>query len=74
ELADGFGQWFEDVVVLGIGGSGLGAVALKEALLGPGWNDRTAEDRDHFPRLHVLDNPDPFTVGALLERLDPART
>ena len=22
ELADGFGQWFEDVVVLGIGGSG----------------------------------------------------
>ena len=25
ELAEGFGQWFEDVVVLGIGGSGLGA-------------------------------------------------
>ena len=74
ELAEGFGQWFEDVVVLGIGGSGLGAMALKEALLGPGWNDRTAEERDHFPRLHVVDNPDPTTLGALLERLDPART
>ena len=74
ELADGFGQWFQDVVVLGIGGSGLGALALKEALLGPGWNDRSDDERDHFPRLHVLDNPDPVTVGALLDRLDPART
>lgn len=74
ELADGFGQWFEDVVVLGIGGSGLGAIALKEALLGPLWNARTPEERDHFPRLHVLDNPDPFTVGSLLDHLDPTRT
>jgi glucose-6-phosphate isomerase len=73
-LADGFGQWFEDVVVLGIGGSGLGAAALRDALLGPFWNQRSAEDRDHFPRLHVVDNPDPFTFGGLLERLDPART
>lgn len=74
ELADGFGQWFEDVVVLGIGGSGLGAIALKEALLGPGWNDRSDEGRDHFPRLHIVDNPDPFTLRTLLGRLDPART
>lgn len=74
EMADGFGQWFEDVVVLGIGGSGLGTIALKEALLGPGWNDRSAEAREHFPRLHVVDNPDPLTVSSLLERLDPART
>ena len=74
ELADGFAQWFEDVVVLGIGGSGLGANALREALLGPFWNDRRDEDRDHFPRLHIVDNPDPFTFRALLERVDPART
>jgi glucose-6-phosphate isomerase len=74
ELADGFAQWFEDVVVLGIGGSGLGAIALKEALLGPFWNDRTEEQRDHFPRLHVVDNPDPHTFRALLSRVDPART
>lgn len=74
ELADGFGQWFEDVVVLGIGGSGLGATALKEALLGPLWNERSSEARDHFPRLHVVDNPDPSTFHALLEHLDPTRT
>jgi len=74
ELADGFGQWFEDVVVLGIGGSGLGAVALRDALLGPFWNQMSAEERDHFPRLHVVDNPDPFTFRGLLSRIDPART
>lgn len=73
-LADGYGQWFEDVVVLGIGGSGLGAKALRDALLGPFWNDRSDEERDHFPRLHVVDNPDPFTMSGLLDRVDPART
>lgn len=73
-LADGFGQWFEDVVVLGIGGSGLGTVMLRDALLGPFWNDRDDDERDHFPRLHVVDNPDPATFRALLGRLDPART
>ncbi len=73
ELAEGFGQWFEDVVVLGIGGSGLGAVAVRDALLGPLWNERSAEERDHFPRLHVLDNPDPATLRALLGHVDPAR-
>lgn len=74
EVADGFGQWFEDVVVLGIGGSGLGAVALRDALLGAFWNERDDEGREHFPRLHVVDNPDPSTFGRLLQRLDPART
>lgn len=74
ELADGFGQWFEDVVVLGIGGSGLGAVAVRDALLGPFWNERSDEERDHFPRLHVVDNPDSFTFQGLLGRLDPAKT
>jgi glucose-6-phosphate isomerase len=74
QLAEGFGQWFNDVVILGIGGSGLGAIALRDALLGPYWNERSDDERDHFPRLHVVDNPDPFTFQRLLDRLDPART
>ena len=74
ELAGGFAHWLDDVVVLGIGGSGLGATALKEALLGPFWNDRSEEGRAHLPRLHIVDNPDPFTYRALLERVDLART
>lgn len=72
-VATGIGERFDDFVVLGIGGSGLGAVALRDALLGPFWNEKSAEERDHLPRLHVLDNPDPHTFRALLDRIDPAR-
>ncbi len=73
ELADRFGQSFDDVVVLGIGGSGLGAIALRDALLGPLWNQRSAGEREQFPRLHVLDNPDPHTFRRLMKQIDPAR-
>lgn len=74
EVADSFGQWFEAFVVVGIGGSSLGARAVAEALLGPGWNERSGEDREHFPRIHFLENPDPDTVRGLLARIDPRRT
>jgi len=74
ELADGFGQWFENLVVLGIGGSALGTTTLRDSLLGPHWNELSEEERDHYPRLYVLDNVDPRTVSALLERLDLRRT
>lgn len=74
EVADGFGQWFETVVVLGIGGSGLGAITLRDALLGSGWNELDQEARSHFPRLYVLDNPDPSTLRGLLRRIDLRRT
>ena len=74
ELADSFGQWFEAVVVVGIGGSGLGGRAVAEALLGPFWNERSDEDRDHFPRLYFLENADPDTTRELLQRLDLRRT
>lgn len=63
-----------DVVVLGIGGSALGPIALRTALLPPGWNLLPAADRDGRPRLHVLDNVDPVTMAALLDRLDPGAT
>jgi hypothetical protein len=39
EVADSFGQWFEDLVVVGIGGSSLGAKAIFEALRGAHWNE-----------------------------------
>jgi hypothetical protein len=44
-----------------------------DALLKPHWNELTTS-RDYFPRLYVLDNVDPSTIGPLLERLDPRRT
>jgi len=74
ELADGFGQWFENVVILGIGGSALGTTTLRDSLLGPHWNELDEEARDHYPRLYILDNVDPRTVSALLSRLDLRRT
>src|SRR5690606_10832787 len=68
------GQMNDTVVVLGIGGSALGTIALQNALLKPHWNELDDEARDYFPRLYILDNIDPTTVGPLLDRLDPART
>lgn len=74
ELADGFGQWFENVVVVGIGGSALGARTLRDALLGPLWNQLNDEARDHYPRLFVLDNVDPSSVRSLLGAIDIRRS
>jgi glucose-6-phosphate isomerase len=74
ELADGYGQWFENVVILGIGGSALGARTLRDALLGPLWNEMDDVARDHFPRIYVLDNVDPHTVHDLLGHIDIRRS
>jgi len=73
-FGEGPGQAFDTVVVLGIGGSALGATAMRGALLAPFWNELDDETREYFPRLYVLDNVDPSTIGPLLQRLDPART
>ncbi|HUF51861.1 MAG TPA: glucose-6-phosphate isomerase [Longimicrobiales bacterium] len=73
-FADGVGQAFDTVVVLGIGGSALGTMALQHALLKPSWNELNDEAREYFPRLYVLDNIDPSTIAPLLDRLDPRRT
>jgi glucose-6-phosphate isomerase len=61
-------------VILGIGGSALGPIALRTALRPSGWNMLDAKARGGFPRLHVLDNVDPDTIAALLGRLNFART
>lgn len=65
---------FDDVLLLGIGGSALGPIALRNALCPPQWNALSREARQGHPRLHVLDNVDPATIAATLSRLDLART
>ncbi len=74
EVADNGRGRFDDVLLLGIGGSALGPVALRTALCAPHWNALTAAQRNGYPRLHVLDNVDPATIAATLGRLDLART
>ena len=72
-FAEGVGQAYDHVLVLGIGGSALGAKALLTALRRPAWNEWDDEGREFFPRLTVLDNVDPTTVSAALARIDPRR-
>ncbi|MGE5230646.1 MAG: glucose-6-phosphate isomerase [Deltaproteobacteria bacterium] len=72
-FAEGLGQAHDHVLVLGIGGSALGAKALLDALRAPAWNELDDEGRDFFPRLTVLENVDPTSVAAALKRIDPRR-
>lgn len=64
----------DEILLLGIGGSALGPIALRTALRPPGWNMLDAKQRGGYPRLHVLDNVDPDTIAATLDRLDWKRT
>jgi glucose-6-phosphate isomerase len=57
----------DDLVLLGIGGSALGAVALRTALLARDWNTLTREERGGRPRFHILDNVDPRSVRGVLD-------
>ena len=70
QFADAASGRYRDVVVLGIGGSALGPLALRTALRPSGWNALGTSARAGAPRLHVLDNVDPRTIGALLASLD----
>ena len=65
---------FDDIVVLGIGGSALGLTALKTALRPPYWNLLTPRGRGGAPRLWVMDNVDPDEFRAMTECIDPHRT
>lgn len=65
---------FDNILVLGIGGSALGGMAVTEALLKPYWNLLTPEQRDNYPRIFFLDNIDPDTMTALFDMLDWKKT
>lgn len=65
---------FENILVLGIGGSALGGIAVTEALLKPYWNLLSEEQREGMPRIFFLDNIDPDTMNGLFEVLDLSKT
>lgn len=64
---------FDNLIVLGIGGSALGTTAIFNALC-PFHNLQSKSDRNGLPRLFVLDNVDPDGFAASLALCDPART
>ena len=65
---------FENILVLGIGGSALGGLAVTEALLKPYWNLLSDEQREGLPRIFFLDNIDPDSISGLLDILDLKKT
>ena len=60
-------EW-ENIVVLGIGGSALGLIAIQDALLGP------LHNVFNKPRLFVVDNIDPDYTETLLSNIDLDKT
>ena len=71
QLAADLRDQFENFVVLGIGGSALGNIAVNTALNGPFYNQLTGRKT---PRLFVLDNSDPEFNAGLLDVIDPAKS
>jgi len=58
---------YDNMVVLGIGGSALGNIALQTALNSPLYN---MQENRPGPRLFVVDNVDPIQFGTLLDYLE----
>lgn len=73
QFAEGAGQAHDHLIVLGIGGSSLGARALVGALRKPAWNELNDEEREFYPRITILENVDPTSIAAALGRIDPRR-
>ena len=64
---------FESFVVLGIGGSALGPIAVQNALNHLRYNE-LSDDKRPGPRFYVEDNVDPERMEALLDVIDVKKT
>jgi len=64
---------FDAFVVLGIGGSALGPMAVQQALNHPFYNELSREKRGGFPKLYVVDNVDPERLVYLFQIIDPTK-
>ena len=71
--ADEIRKKVENFVVLGIGGSALGARAVFRALR-PLHQNLVERSKRRFPRLFVADNIDPEGIASMLNLVDPRHT
>lgn len=60
----------EAFVVLGIGGSALGPLAVHQAINHPYYNEISREKRGNFPKLYILDNVDPEKLSYFFDIVD----
>lgn len=61
---------FDTFVVLGIGGSALGPIAVQQAINHPYYNELSKEKRGGYPKLYVMDNVDPEKLVSLFDIID----
>lgn len=62
----------EAFILLGIGGSALGPLAVHQALKHPFYNELTREQRG-APKLYILDNIDPEKLTSLFDIVSPCK-
>jgi len=77
EMAEDLREWilnFDNFVVIGIGGSSLGAAALANALKPFDWNYLSKSERGGYLRIFFLENVDPDYTASVLDRIDPRTT
>ena len=65
---------FDSLVVLGIGGSALGNIALHTSLKPLNWNYLSKEERKGFLRVFIVDNVDPDLLSFVLDLVDIGKT
>ncbi len=73
KTAEEIRERFDTFVVLGIGGSALGPIAVQQALNHLHYNE-LPRDKRNGPRLYVEDNIDPERMAALLDVIDVKTT
>lgn len=61
---------FEAFVVLGIGGSALGPMAVQQAINHPFYNELPRDKRNGYPKLYIADNVDPEKLAGLFDIVD----
>lgn len=65
---------YENFVVIGIGGSALGNIAVQQALRHPFWNLLDKKQRKGGMKLFVPDNVDPDLLAGLMDVIDPKKS
>jgi glucose-6-phosphate isomerase len=73
KTAENIREEFDNFVVLGIGGSALGPIAVHRAINHLRYNELPKEKRNG-PRFYVEDNIDPERMSALLDVIDVKKT
>jgi glucose-6-phosphate isomerase len=73
-LAQSWKGRYDNFVVVGIGGSALGNIALQTALRHPNWNLLSKEQRKGWLKVFVPDNVDPSLISGLQDVLDIRKT